>query len=102
MQWWAPDDSGGAPDARVRRRDARAVFLADRLGQVPNARAKTTADAPDADAFTPSLDSSFWVWNPVSNLAYGERVDVVQPALDAELEKAQADLMRARTRWTPS
>jgi hypothetical protein len=68
--------------------------LADRLGQVPNARAPTPADAPDADAFTPSLDSSFWVWNLVSNLAYGERADVVQPALDAELEKAQADLMR--------
>jgi hypothetical protein len=68
--------------------------LADRLGQVPNSRAPTTDDAPDADAFSPSLDSSFWVWNLVSNLAYGERADVVQPALDAELEKAQADLMR--------
>ena len=36
-------------------------------------------EAPVADALTPSMDSAFWIWNLVSNLAYGDRADVVKP-----------------------
>lgn len=52
-------------------------------------------EAPESDALNPSLDSAFWVWNLVSNLAYGDRADIVSKALEAKLLPMQERLMAA-------
>ena len=51
-------------------------------GQDP-ASAAAPGHAPPADALNPSLDSAFWIWNLVSNMAYGDRADIVSRALKA-------------------
>merc|ERR1712039_425659 len=39
----------------------------------------------DGDAYTMSMDSAFWVWNLVANLAYGERYDVLMPMVQTKI-----------------
>jgi len=41
--------------------------------------------AVDGDAQTMSMDSAFWVWNLVANLAYGERYNVVMPLVQEKI-----------------
>ena len=59
---------------------------ADRFGQQP---AAAVANAVDADAYTMSLDSAFWVNNLVANIAYGERYREAYPLIQAEINKYQ-------------
>jgi len=39
----------------------------------------------DGDAYTMSMDSAFWIWNLVANIAYGERYDVVMPLVQSKI-----------------
>jgi hypothetical protein len=95
IQWWAPDDSATSLRVPIYGGATNVPFhFADATGQVP-AAAVAPGEAPEADALTPSLDSAFWVWNLVSNLAYGDRADVVSKALEAKLLPMQEQLMAA-------
>jgi dipeptidase len=83
--WWAPDDSSTA--VRIPVYGAATEIppsFADKVGQVP---AAATAYGPDADAFTMTMDSAFWVWNLVANMCYGERYRDVYPLVQAEIAK---------------
>ena len=95
IQWWAPDDSATSLRVPIYGGATRVPYhFADATGQVP-AAAVAPGKAPAADALRPSLDSAFWIWNLVSNLAYGDRADVVSRALQAKLLPAQERLMAA-------
>jgi len=39
----------------------------------------------EADAYTMSMDSAFWVWNLVANIAYGERYADVMPLVQRKI-----------------
>jgi hypothetical protein len=76
---WAPDDSGTALRVPLYGGATRVPLgFADPVGQEP---AAAVAGAPRADAGKMSLDSAFWVWNLVANLAYGERYDLTMPVI---------------------
>ena len=45
--------------------------------------------AVQSDALKMSLDSAFWVWNLVANMAYGERAKETVPLIVAEIQKYQ-------------
>ena len=45
--------------------------------------------AVDADAYTMNLDSAFWVYNLVANLAYGERYNDVYPLIQEKIQQYQ-------------
>jgi hypothetical protein len=45
--------------------------------------------AVDADAFKMSMDSAFWVWNLVANLAYGERYHDAYPVIQDKINELQ-------------
>merc|ERR1711865_14413 len=57
-----------------------------RQGQEP---AAAVPYAVEADSYTMSMDSAFWVYNLVANLAYGERYADVYPLVQAEINKYQ-------------
>lgn len=95
IQWWAPDDSATSLRVPIYGGATRVPYhFADSVGQEP-AAAVAPSEAPTSDAINPSLDSAFWVWNLVSNLAYGERADIVSRALNAKLLPMQQRLMVA-------
>eukprot|EP00740_Mantoniella_antarctica_P004831 CAMPEP_0181358498 /NCGR_PEP_ID=MMETSP1106-20121128/5548_1 /TAXON_ID=81844 /ORGANISM="Mantoniella antarctica, Strain SL-175" /LENGTH=678 /DNA_ID=CAMNT_0023471475 /DNA_START=382 /DNA_END=2418 /DNA_ORIENTATION=+ len=95
VQWWAPDDSATSLRVPIYGGATKVPYhFADATGQVPAAAVKP-GEAPTADALTPSMDSAFWIWNLVSNLAYGDRADVVSKALEAKLLPMQERLMAA-------
>ena len=41
------------------------------------------------------MDSAFWVWNLVSNMAYGDRADIVSRALKVKLMTLQGKMLAA-------
>ena len=65
--WWAPDESGTALRVPLYGGATRVpIGFADPVGQEPAGAVK---GAPVADAGKMSLDSAFWVWNLVANIA---------------------------------
>ena len=75
--WFAPDDSSTAVRIPLYGCATRIPpSYADRAGQEP---AAAVAYGVEGDAYTMSLDSAFWVYNLVANLAYGERYADVMP-----------------------
>ena len=81
--WWAPDDSSTAVRIPVYGSATRIPpSFGDRVGQVP---AAAVDYAVDADAFTMSMDSAFWVYNLVANVAYGERYSDVYPMIQSKI-----------------
>ena len=85
--WFAPDESSTAVRIPIYG-GATAIppSYADRFGQQP---AAATDDAVGGDAYTMSLDSAFWVYNLVANIAYGERYREAYPLIQAEINKYQ-------------
>lgn len=71
VEWFAPDDSSTSPRVPVYG-GATAIPAAfgSLVGQTPGGGVPY---APTADGYTMSLDSAFWVWNLVGNIAFSER-----------------------------
>jgi len=81
--WWAPDDSSTGVRIPVYGGATKIPpSFADKVGQVP---AAATSYGPDADAYKMSMDSAFWVWNLVANVAYGERYHDVYPLIQQKI-----------------
>lgn len=71
INWFAPDDSSTAVRAPFYSSITKiSAAFGGRDGQEP---AAGVSYAVDADAFHMSMDSAFWVYQLVANLAYGER-----------------------------
>eukprot|EP00931_Biecheleriopsis_adriatica_P073435 TRINITY_DN47718_c0_g1_i1.p1 TRINITY_DN47718_c0_g1~~TRINITY_DN47718_c0_g1_i1.p1 ORF type:complete len:621 (+),score=95.31 TRINITY_DN47718_c0_g1_i1:211-1863(+) len=81
--WFAPDDSSTAVRIPLYGGATRIpASFGDRVGQEPGAGVDY---AVEADAFTMSMDSAFWVWNLVANMAYGERYADVMPIVQKQI-----------------
>jgi dipeptidase len=109
--WWAPDDSSTAVRIPVYAGSTSVPpSFGDRVGQDP---AASTSDGVEADAYTMSMDSAFWIWNLVgtaffpiyynahfnakltnlffcpkslpANIAYGERYRDVYPVIQQKI-----------------
>ena len=73
LSWFAPDDSATSPRVPTYGCATRIPpSFGSRVGQVPGAG---VAYAPVADSWTMSMDSAFWVWNLVGNVAFSERFE---------------------------
>ena len=73
VSWFAPDDSTTSPRIPTYGGATRIPpSFGSRVGQVPGAGVPY---APVADSWTMSLDSAFWVWNLVGNVAFSERFE---------------------------
>ena len=69
--WFAPDDSSTAVRAPFYPAITKIpASFGDPIGQEP---AAGVPYAVKADAYNMNMDSAFWVWNLVANMAYGER-----------------------------
>jgi dipeptidase len=87
LMFWAPDDSSTSVRIPIYGGTTSIpLSFADAVGQEPGA---AVAGAPVADAFQMNLDSAFWVWNLVSNMAYGERYQSTYPLILSEIVKFQ-------------
>jgi len=81
--WFAPDDSSTAVRIPVYGGVTRIPpSFGGRQGQEP---AAAVAYAVESDAYTMSMDSAFWVWNLVANMAYGERYRDVFPEIQSKI-----------------
>lgn len=81
--WFAPDDSATAIRIPIYGGATKIPpSFGDRVGQEP---AAAVDYGVEADAYTMSMDSAFWVWNLVSNIAYGERYNVVMPLVQSKI-----------------
>jgi len=91
--WFAPDDSATA--VRIPLYGGATKIppsFGDRVGQEP---AAAVDYGVEGDAYTMSMDSAFWVWNLVANLAYGERYDVVMPLVQRKIHFFQDKFFEA-------
>lgn len=98
LMWWAPDDSATALRIPIYGGVTRIpAGFGDRVGQDPNA---AVSYAVESDAFNMNMDSAFWVWNLVGNMAYGARgqlayqrilreIEAMQPRLQAQAQNAE-------------
>jgi len=91
--WFAPDDSATAVRIPLFGGVTRIPpSYGSRVGQEP---AAAVSYAVDADAYTMSMDSAFWVFNLVANVAYGERYREVMPLVRARVAEYQGRLFAA-------
>lgn len=91
--WFAPDDSSTAVRIPLYGGATRIpASFGDRVGQEPGARVDY---AVEADAYTMSMDSAFWVWNLVANMAYGERYADVMPIVQRKIHFYQNQFFTA-------
>lgn len=91
--WFAPDDSSTAVRIPLYGCATRVPpSFGDRVGQQPGAAVDY---AVEADAYTMSMDSAFWVYNLVANLAYGDRYAEVMPLVQAKIHYFQAHFFDA-------
>ena len=89
--WFAPDDSSTSPRVPVYGGATRIpASFGSLVGQTPGGG---VSYAPLADGFTMSLDSAFWVWNLVGNIAFSERYS---DALSLVLPRMLAEQVRWR------
>ena len=85
--WFAPDESSTAVRIPVYGGATQIPpSFADPLGQDPAAAASYGVKA---DAYKMSMDSAFWVWNLVANMAYGERYADVYPVIQDRINMHQ-------------
>lgn len=99
VMWFAPDDSSTSPRIPVYGcATAIPASFGDLVGQTPGGG---VSYAPVADAYTMNLQSAFWVWNLVGNIAFSERYGSALPLLQARLYAEQdrmfADAAQAET-----
>jgi dipeptidase len=86
--WFAPDDSSTA--VRIPLYGGATKIppsFGDRVGQEPDA---AVPYGVAGDAYNMNLESAFWVYNLVANIAYGERYKDVFPLIQAEISKYQS------------
>lgn len=87
LMWWAPDDSATALRIPVYGGITKIPpSFGDRYGQDPNS---AVSYGVDGDAYTMSMDSAFWIWNLVANMAYGERAQEVYPLVQQRIHTLQ-------------
>lgn len=89
--WFAPDDSSTSVHVPFYG-GATAIprAFADPIGQLPGAG----APGPDADAYTLSLDSMYWVNNLVGQFVQGERAAEADYIVAREIVALQAKLFK--------
>merc|ERR1740117_833734 len=81
--WFAPDDSATAVRIPLYGGATKVPpSFGDKFGQDPYGAVDYGVEA---DAYTMSMDSAFWVWNLVANLAYGERYSEVMPQVQRKI-----------------
>ena len=96
IEWFAPDDSGTSPRVPVYGGATRIpAAFGSRVGQTPGGGVPY---APIADGYKMSLDSAFWVWNLVGNVAFSERYADARPYIRREVEAVQALMFNASLR----
>lgn len=90
--WFTPDDSSTTVRVPFYAgiTDIPSSF-ADPVGQDPNA---AVAHGVKADAYKMSFDSIFWVNQMVSNLAYGERYNVLYPLIQKKIRQVEEALFK--------
>jgi len=85
--WFAPDDSATA----IR------IPLYGGVTRIPSSFGGVSGQDPaagvpyavEADAYNMNMDSAFWIYNLVANIAYGERYNDVYPLIQQEIHKYQ-------------
>lgn len=93
IMWFAPDDSSTSPRIPLYGSATRIpAAFGSRVGQIPGGGVPY---APIADGFTMSLDSAFWVWNLVGNIAFSERYGNAVPTVIAEADAAQLRMIQS-------
>mmetsp|Transcript_14619 Transcript_14619/g.35644 ORF Transcript_14619/g.35644 Transcript_14619/m.35644 type:complete len:430 (+) Transcript_14619:1886-3175(+) len=93
LMWWAPDDSSTGVRIPVYGGVTKIPkSFADPVGQVP-AAAVPLPGSVEADAYKMNLDSAFWVYNLVANMAYGERFDEIYPVILDKIISYQGELL---------
>ena len=94
VEWFAPDDSSTSPHVPFYAAARRiAPSFGSLVGQTPGGGVPY---APVADGFTMSLDSAFWVWNLVGNMAFSERYGDALPIILSSADALQRDLLAAQ------
>ena len=94
IEWFAPDDSSTSPHVPFYAAATRiAPSFGSLVGQTPGGGVPY---APVADGFTMSLDSAFWVWNLVGNMAFSERYGDALPIILSSADAHQRDLLAAQ------
>ena len=77
VTYFAPDDSSTSPRTPVYGGATRIPCgFGSLVGQTPGGG---VACAPVADGFTMNLNSAFWIWNLVGNIAFSERYATAYP-----------------------
>ena len=93
IEWFAPDDSSTSPRTPVYGGALRVPCgFASLTGQTPGAG---VACAPDADGFKMNLQSAFWIWNLVGNVAFSERYATAYPQVIARGDEVMARAIAA-------
>ena len=94
VQWFAPDDSSTSPHVPFYAAATRiAPSFGSLVGQTPGGGVPY---APVADGFTMSMDSAFWVWNLVGNMAFSERYGDALPIILSAADAHQRDLIASQ------
>lgn len=93
ITWFAPDDSSTSPHTPFYGCATRiAPSFGSLVGQTPGGGVPY---APVADAFTMSMDSAFWLFNLVGNLAFSERYSDAKPVILKNVYGAQTSMFAA-------
>lgn len=91
--WFAPDDSSTSPRVPVYGGATRIpAAFGSQVGQTPGGGVPY---APVTDGFSMSMDSAFWIWNLVGNIAFSERYSDAFPMVLAKTDEVQAQLVGA-------
>jgi len=91
--WFAPDDSATAVRIPIYGGATKIPpSFGDLVGNQPGAAVDY---AVEGDAYSMSMDSAFWVYNLVANLAYGERYDVIMPLVQEKIAYFQNRFFKA-------
>lgn len=92
INWFAPDDSSTAVRAPFYSSITKiSAAFGGRDGQEP---AAGVSYAVDADAYHMSMDSAFWVYQLVANLAYGERYRDAYPLIQDKINELQGTFFK--------
>lgn len=93
VEWFAPDDSSTSPRVPVYGGQTRIpAAFGHQIGQTPGGGVPY---APVTDGFTMSMDSAFWIWNLVGNIAFSERYSDAYPMVLSKADEAQQKMVAA-------